>query len=93
MKGRGCSSGAVHKPDGITLISWVRSLKVMLGKALLRLGHDTPNWQKGFLIMSCVQERGYAEKMDYIRQNPVRTGLAADPDLWPYQGEIHPANF
>ena len=93
MKGRGCSSGAVHKPDGITLISWVRSLKVMLGKALLRLGHDTPHWQEGFFDHVLRSGESYAEKMDYIRQNPVRTGLAADPDLWPYQGEIHPANF
>ncbi len=30
----------------------------------------------------------YAEKWEYLRQNPVRAGLVKDPDEWPWQGEI-----
>jgi hypothetical protein len=30
----------------------------------------------------------YSEKWEYVRQNPVRAGLVADADQWPYQGEL-----
>ena len=30
----------------------------------------------------------YAEKWEYVRQNPVRAGLVRDPDEWPWQGEV-----
>lgn len=30
----------------------------------------------------------YDAKWEYVRANPVRAGLVADPDDWPYQGEI-----
>ena len=30
----------------------------------------------------------YAEKWEYVRENPVRAGLVQHPDDWPYQGEI-----
>jgi hypothetical protein len=30
----------------------------------------------------------YAEKWEYVRQNPVRARLVKDPDEWPWQGEI-----
>ncbi len=31
----------------------------------------------------------YEERWNYIRNNPVRKHLVAQPDDWPYQGEIH----
>jgi hypothetical protein len=31
----------------------------------------------------------YDEKWQYVRQNPVRAGLAADSDAWPHQGELN----
>jgi putative transposase len=31
----------------------------------------------------------YAEKWTYVAQNPVRAGLAATPESWPYAGQIH----
>ncbi|MFB3881745.1 MAG: hypothetical protein ACE149_10800 [Armatimonadota bacterium] len=30
----------------------------------------------------------YGQKWEYVRMNPVRAGLVANPDDWPYQGEI-----
>ena len=46
-------------------------------------------WQKEFFDHLLRSEESHAQKWDYIRQNPVRAGLAADPDDWPYPGEIH----
>ncbi|MBP5231846.1 MAG: transposase [Planctomycetes bacterium] len=31
----------------------------------------------------------YGQKWEYVRNNPVRKGLAAVPDDWPYQGELN----
>ena len=32
----------------------------------------------------------YVRKLDYVMNNPVRKGLVADPEDWPFQGNIHP---
>jgi putative transposase len=31
----------------------------------------------------------YAQKWQYVRENPVRDGLVARPDDWPYFGRVH----
>ena len=33
-------------------------------------------------------DESYAEKWNYVRDNPVRAGLVRTADEWPYQGEI-----
>ena len=35
------------------------------------------------------RDESYSEKWDYVRMNPVRAGLTADPDHWPYQGALN----
>jgi putative transposase len=30
----------------------------------------------------------YDKKWEYVRQNPVRAGLVAEPDDWPHRGEL-----
>ncbi len=32
----------------------------------------------------------YLQKLDYVRQNPVRKGLVARWEDWPYQGTVQP---
>src|ERR1019366_7309603 len=46
-------------------------------------------WQREFFDHVLRSEEGYAEKWEYVRQNPVRAGLAARAEEWPFQGEIH----
>jgi putative transposase len=31
----------------------------------------------------------YAEKWNYVRQNPVRAGLIENTEKWPWQGTMH----
>jgi hypothetical protein len=31
----------------------------------------------------------YDEKLSYVRQNPVRKGLVADWQSWPYRGQVN----
>ena len=33
-------------------------------------------------------DESYAQKWEYVRENPVRAGLVAEWHEWPYQGEI-----
>lgn len=83
----------VFQPGGLTLARWVQALKNYLGKTLLRLGNDKPHWQEGFFDHVLRSDESYAQKWEYVRQNPVRAGLVASPEDWPYQGEIVDIRF
>ena len=72
----------------ITLSEWIHALRTVLGKNLLRLGHQKPHWQEGFFDHVLRSAESYAQKWEYVLMNPVRAGLVNDPDDWPYQGEI-----
>jgi putative transposase len=43
------------------------------------------NWQRDFFDHRLRSWESGAEKADYIRMNPVRAGLVANPEDWPYQ--------
>jgi len=47
-------------------------------------------WQREFFDHVLRSEESYAEKWEYMRQNPVRAGLAMSAEDWPFQGEVHP---
>jgi Transposase and inactivated derivatives len=83
----------VMAPEARPLKSWVGSLKMMIGKTLLRLGHNTPHWQEGFFDHVLRSSENYAEKWEYVRQNPVRAGLVETAESWRYQGEVQQIIF
>jgi REP element-mobilizing transposase RayT len=68
-----------------SLRQWVRILKRGLSQAM---SSAPPHWQQGFFDHLIRHSESYAEKSEYVRQNPVRAGLVANPDEWPWQGEI-----
>ncbi len=45
-------------------------------------------WQDGFFDHLLRHNESYREKWCYVRDNPVRKGLVANWDAWPYRGEI-----
>jgi putative transposase len=66
------------------LSSWIGGLKRAISVAL-----ESPElWQPGFFDHILRSDESYAEKWNYVRQNPVRAGLMQTADDWPYQGEI-----
>jgi putative transposase len=84
----------VHLPEvGMELSRWVQSLRSVLGKTLLAAGHAKPHWQPGFFDHLIRQQESYAQKWEYVRMNPVRAGLCARTEEWPYQGEIVEVRF
>jgi putative transposase len=58
----------------------------------LKTGDETI-WQRDFWDVQMRSRENYKTQWDYIRHNPVRHGLVASPDEWPYQGEIHMLNW
>lgn len=75
----------VAGPRGFDLAAWVRMLKLSMSSAMAA---ERPHWQGGFFDHLLRHDESYAEKWEYVRQNPVRAGLAAEPEAWPYGGEI-----
>ena len=67
------------------LINWVRYWKASVSKSVG--AGEGSFWQADFWDTQLRRHESYAAKWDYVRNNPVRAGLAAGPDDWPYQGE------
>jgi putative transposase len=78
----------IFPADGPTLPSWIKSLKAVLGKTLLRSGISKPHWQEGFFDHLLRNKESYDQKWAYVLENPVRAGLCATADEWPWSGEI-----
>ena len=49
---------------------------------------DLGVWQPGFFDHILRSDESYAQKWDYVRENPVRANLVTTSDAWPFQGEI-----
>lgn len=50
-------------------------------------------WQPGFFDHVMRSSESYSEKWTYVRMNPVRAGLVANPNDWRYQGELEIIHF
>ena len=79
--------------EEISLSKWVKSLKNTLSKTLRSLGCDAPHWQKGFFDHLLRSGESYSQKWEYVRENPVRAGLVAIPEDWPFAGEVHDLEY
>lgn len=63
--------------------------KEWTARALLRMtGASAPFWQAEFFDHVLRSAESRSEKWSYIRQNPVRAGLVARAEDWPYAGAI-----
>jgi REP element-mobilizing transposase RayT len=51
-------------------------------------GKQNSLWQPGFFDHVLRSDESYAQKWEYVRDNPVRAGLVASWEEWPHQGEI-----
>jgi putative transposase len=71
-----------------TLSSWMKSLKNALSRRMRANGIPAPHWQKGFFDHLLRSDESYEQKWQYVRDNPVRAGLAQSWKNWPYRGEI-----
>jgi putative transposase len=72
-------------PDFV-LSRWVGGLKRAIAVALAC--HARELWQPGFFDHVLRSDESYAEKWQYVLENPVRAGLVREMEEWPHQGEI-----
>jgi REP element-mobilizing transposase RayT len=75
-------------PDDFELGRWVGMLKQCLEKQVVRDRNAEPLWQRRFFDHVLRSEESYAQKWNYVRDNPVRAGLVTNAEDWPYAGEI-----
>jgi putative transposase len=52
------------------------------------LGKRNTLWQRGFFDHVIRNSESYAQKWNYLRENPVRDGLVRVAEEWAFQGEI-----
>ena len=66
--------------------NWVKYWKSQFCKR-----HKVPEhrWQTDHWDTRMLSEQTYEEKWEYVCENPVRAGLIARREDWPFQGEIH----
>ena len=74
----------VRGDDDFVLSTWVGGLKRAMSVVMV----NRRLWQPGFFDHVLRSSESYAEKWNYVSENPVRAGLVDDVTKWPYQGEI-----
>ena len=75
--------------QGKTVAAFVRDWKKWTSRRLSSIAPaEQTIWQLEFFDHVVRSEKSYAEKWEYVRQNPVRAGLVAGPDDWPFSGEL-----
>jgi putative transposase len=74
--------------DDFQLGRWIGILKQSLAKQIDGSGATSLIWQRGFFDHLLRTDESYAQKWNYVRENPVRAGLVENSDDWPYSGEI-----
>ena len=80
-----CTPGKV---EHVSLAKWVHYWKSMVSRQW-PYPSEQPVWQKSCWDTQLRRHENYSEKWNYVRHNPVRAGLCADMEDWPYQGEMH----
>jgi REP element-mobilizing transposase RayT len=68
------------------LSSFVRDVKKFKASQARRLGMPGRLWQPEFFDHVLRDMESYGEKCEYLRMNPVRAKLVAEPESWPWQG-------
>jgi putative transposase len=73
-------------PEGKSISAYMRDLKKMIAYEHCRMDEVpiTRFWQHRFDDFDIVTEKTYFTKLNYIHQNPVKAGLAIEPDKWEY---------
>jgi REP element-mobilizing transposase RayT len=75
--------------DAKQLAGMMQAWKQWTAKLLSKkLCVSAPVWQAEFFDHVLRSDESYAGKWTYVRENPVRNGLVAHADDWPWQGSI-----
>jgi len=82
------------QPDASSLGKWIKAWKCLSARTLAHVPeYSSPLWQPDYFDHFLRSAESYSEQWEYVRHNPVRAGLVARPEDWPWQGEIHELRF
>lgn len=85
---------AVAQPEAKALSTFVGDWKKWTARKIAGIEQlQPPIWQTEFFDHLLRSARSYSEKWDYVRNNPVRAGLVASAEGWPYVGECEMVEF
>ena len=80
--------GVPMMSTSMALSNWAKALKGCISRTWRAFGFTNVRWQKGFFDHVLRSSESYSEKWNYVANNPVRAGLVAKSEGWPFQGEI-----
>ena len=72
--------------DAVLLANWVRYWKSQFTR---KHGDLNKGWQSDYWDRTLRSNESYAEKRDYVLNNPVRKGLVIRAEDWPYRGDLN----
>ena len=80
--------------DAKPLARWMKAWKSVSSRQLTpTLGCAPPFWQRDYFDRFLRSAESYSEKWDYVADNPVRAGLCARPEDWPWRGRLFDLEF
>lgn len=80
--------------DARPLARWVGSWKSLSARRLkTEFNLAPPLWQRDYFDRFLRSADDYSEKWDYVALNPVRKGLCAVPEDWPWRGRLFDLQF
>jgi putative transposase len=80
--------------ESVPMKKWVQMWKSLSARQWMAMrGLKTPLWQADYFDRYLRTAENYSEKWAYVEANPVRKGLVAKPEDWPYRGRIHVLRF
>jgi len=74
--------------DSLPITNWITLWKSYATRRWPNPG-ELPIWQRHFWDRQLRRSESYDEKWNYVVENPVRAGLVARSEDWPYQGEMN----
>ena len=75
----------VNEPTRGTLDRVMQALKLSVSRRQVR----TPFWQARYYDFNVWNPEKTTEKLDYMHRNPVKRGLVAKPEEWPWSSSCH----
>jgi putative transposase len=79
---------ATPGPQPLALENWIAFWKSRLARNV-----GTGIWQEGYWDRTLRDGESYAEKWEYVRDNPVRKGLVGNAKDWPFAGSLNDLNW
>jgi len=85
---------AKHALEAKTLPDWMKTWKSISTRRFMSSGTiSAPAWQPDCFDHFVRTQAAYEQKWNYVLQNPVRKGLCAKADDWPFRGAVHDLAF